>query len=289
MGLGSFFTGLGNSVTDFAASFGGAVLDTFSGVSQGNIQRLADTGLISSSAAFGAKLGGGLGSLASRAVPIIAARVLPPVPVFRPTGIAGGDPLGGLLGSDPGAIAREITGLSRTTSAGERDRGQRVSTATFFPDVRPRIPTEVEVQETARDFGGTALGGVLQEVGRFGLETLEDVLRADTGLIPRAGPGVADLFFGPEGEQAMAEATTSGGRSLVSQSGRGQLTLAPPSMRARAPRTLIFPVPTASGGSRLVQYRNMGSPILWSGDRAAVKRVKRARSRIGKGVGRSRR
>lgn len=46
----------------------------------------------------------------------------------------------------------------------------------------------------------------------------------------------------------------------------------------------IVVVPTADG--RLTFWRSAGRPMLWSGDLAAVKRVKRAASKAGRGFGR---
>ena len=286
MGLGSWLSGVGNTVKDFAASFAGGVGDVFSGVSQGNLQRLADSGLISSAAQFGSSIGRTAGQIVLKAAPIIAARVLPPVPIISTGGTAGGDPLGGLLGRSAGSLAREITGAGRTRTSSQRGRGDSVS-APFMQD--PATLPEVQFPSIAQsgfgvDLAAGTIGGLLQEGASRIFGAAEDVLRGDTGLIPGAGPAVADFFFGEDSTMANGEPTTSGGRSLVSASGRGAISLAPAAARARAPRSLIFPVPTATGGSRLVMYRNMGSPILWSGDLSSVKRVKRARTRANKAL-----
>lgn len=49
----------------------------------------------------------------------------------------------------------------------------------------------------------------------------------------------------------------------------------------RFPRTVQTLVTTPSGNTRVVTYRNMGSPILYSGDLAAKKRVNRVRRKLG--------
>lgn len=43
----------------------------------------------------------------------------------------------------------------------------------------------------------------------------------------------------------------------------------------RLPHMVASTVPTANGGSRIVAYRNMGRPVLWSGDFAAARRVRK--------------
>jgi len=43
----------------------------------------------------------------------------------------------------------------------------------------------------------------------------------------------------------------------------------------RLPHMVATVVPTPSGGSRVVAYRNMGRPVLWSGDFASARRVRK--------------
>ena len=54
------------------------------------------------------------------------------------------------------------------------------------------------------------------------------------------------------------------------------------SCRSRYPSMFQTIVQTPSGGQRVLTYKNMGAPILYSGDLAAKKRVNRVRSRLGK-------
>lgn len=72
--------------------------------------------------------------------------------------------------------------------------------------------------------------------------------------------------------------------TLTSVRGRGTIqTRAATGMRL--PREVVFVAPTPSGGQRIVAYRNMGRPILYSGDLAAVKRVNRVARRAKKRAG----
>ncbi len=74
-------------------------------------------------------------------------------------------------------------------------------------------------------------------------------------------------------------------RQLTSISGRA--TLSPMSAAGvRLPQQISFMVPTPSGGSRIASYRNMGTPILWSGDLAAVRRVSRVATKTRQRLGR---
>jgi len=66
-------------------------------------------------------------------------------------------------------------------------------------------------------------------------------------------------------------------------SGMSSLTINPVTSGAvRYPRTVQQLVRTPSGNTRVVTYRNMGSPVLYSGDLAAKKRVNKVRRRLGR-------
>jgi len=77
---------------------------------------------------------------------------------------------------------------------------------------------------------------------------------------PGVGPGGGAMSMG-------------GGISILPTTG---------AVRARFPRLVQALVRTPSGNQRVVTYRNMGTPLLYSGDLAAKKRVNRVRGRLGK-------
>lgn len=53
----------------------------------------------------------------------------------------------------------------------------------------------------------------------------------------------------------------------------------------RLPSRVDVPVPQRDGTVRFTTFKNMGRPILWSGDLAAVKRVRRVASKARRRVG----
>ncbi len=112
----------------------------------------------------------------------------------------------------------------------------------------------------------------LDEILTTGIGAVERAIGFD---IPLLGPG---SFTDPGGTQ-VADALP-GGAPLVSVSGRASLVPMAGMARPRLPQQISFLAPTAAGGTRIVAYRNMGRPILWSGDLAAVKRVKRIARKV---------
>ena len=117
-----------------------------------------------------------------------------------------------------------------------------------------------------------ASGAITRVIGqaeqRFGID------------IPLLGPG-SMTDTGITGGLQVADVALPGGAPITSVSGRAALApMATAGMRL--PSQITFIAPTPSGGSRIVAYRNMGRPILWSGDLAAVRRVSRVRRRVGR-------
>jgi len=73
------------------------------------------------------------------------------------------------------------------------------------------------------------------------------------------------------------------GQPNVTRGGAMSFPVSPSqSCRTRYPSKFETVVPTPSGGTRVITYKNMGRPILYSGDLAAKKRVNRVRGRLGK-------
>lgn len=73
--------------------------------------------------------------------------------------------------------------------------------------------------------------------------------------------------------------------------GEGGMQVAMPGVTSGGSSTAIMPrgpqygvVMTPSGGQRVVGVRSMGTPLLWSGDFAAVKRVARVARKLGRFV-----
>lgn len=55
--------------------------------------------------------------------------------------------------------------------------------------------------------------------------------------------------------------------------------------RLRLPSRVDVPVTDASGNMRFVTFKNVGRPILWTGDLAIAKRVKKISGRLGRSRG----
>ena len=107
------------------------------------------------------------------------------------------------------------------------------------------------------------------------------ILGAAANLFGFGDPGVEQQpsTFMPGGAMfpGFSQPTTTGGAPVpqVNTSGGG-LTIQPrTSTRSRLPSMVATVVQTPSGGQRVVAYKNMGRPMLWSGDLAAARRVRK--------------
>lgn len=68
--------------------------------------------------------------------------------------------------------------------------------------------------------------------------------------------------------------------------GGGVATITPRTIVSRRlPSRVDVPIADASGNMRFVTFKNMGRPILWSGDLSACKRVRRAGSKARRAAG----
>jgi len=154
----------------------------------------------------------------------------------------------------PIAATRPLLGGSvGEFSTGGTDMGRFISTA---------LPGGAPITESS-------IGGALIPFIGAAARRAAPVVRQLPGLI-------GGLIAGEAIESAIGEG--GGGmptRQLTSASGRATIQQMQ-TQGTRLPGQVTFIAPTASGGSRVVSYRNMGRPILWSGDIQAVKRVKRA-------------
>jgi len=98
------------------------------------------------------------------------------------------------------------------------------------------------------------------------------------------GSGLLELGAGLAGSafESLTEGSPLsifGDSQIQSVRGRASITPRESGGGVRLPATVTFAVPTPSGGTRMVTYRNMGRPILYTGDLAAVRRVNRVASR----------
>ncbi len=177
---------------------------------------------------------------------------------------------GQVISQAPGFILEEVFGQPQ---AGPVFR----TTPPIAGGAGPFIPTTQPFQQ---QFGTSGLpggvlpptsvqqAGILPELPAFVGEALQ------TGAEALLGGTPAGAFLGI-GEQPVAIPSV-----------RGLATITP-QMRtsSRLPSVVQFAVPTPSGGTRLVTYKNMGRPILYSGDLAAVRRVRRVAARAKRRVG----
>jgi hypothetical protein len=143
---------------------------------------------------------------------------------------------------------------------------------------------------------GTGLGPLLppptqeESLAGCGLEGLvERGLEFGAGLLVERGLGLleeklvdlpGDMFDVPSFREL-----TGGGSMIPSVRGLATITPLQSGGGTRLPASVTFAVPTAAGGTRMVTYRNMGRPVLFSGDLAAVGRVQRVARRARRRVG----
>lgn len=158
------------------------------------------------------------------------------------------------------------------------------------------------VRETIDDVGGvfSSLGGVAGQVAPllslFGVGGGGGGGRSQMQL-PDALPGGAPVtrFNFQRGGQSVPQIATSANFLNLLPDVPG-VDLAPsitgganirPVTRAtsRFPRTVQFQHTTPSGNSRVITYRNVGSPVVYSGDLATCKRVKKVSRRLRSAAG----
>ena len=123
---------------------------------------------------------------------------------------------------------------------------------------------------------------VLQLPGSFADPRLAQAQQASAlSLLPALLPSARSLV--PFGAGALGSELLD----LFGTSGGGGVTIRPRSVesRPRLPSRVDVPVMDAAGNQRFVAFKNMGRPVLFSGDIAACKRVKRIAKRTRKAVG----
>jgi len=136
----------------------------------------------------------------------------------------------------------------------------------------PMVPTFI---------GGSGFGGGFENILQQGLGLLGDIFGPGGnggGNRPGALPGGAPLpFFGGQGPLGLPSGgqmgSALGGNCIVPSVGTS----------LRLPSRVDVPSPD---GRTFVTFRNMGRPVLWSGDFAAAKRVKRIAGRAKRRGGR---
>jgi hypothetical protein len=269
VGLFDAISGIGRSVSNFVTDFAGGA---FVAVDERLRGGRATTG---AAAGTGRRIGSAVGNLfgdIGESFLSNAARPGPAGTASRPAPGRRGRPSAGAQ-NVPG---QPLPGLGRNMPV--RQGGSIVEELMAGRGI---VPTETERMQQA-GFGGELLGELLGAAAGRGLEFLEGALREDTGLIPGFGPAAANLFFGEE-EMAGRAVALPGGASITQpvapQAGRifnivQNLSTGGVSVRAR--QTLLFLNPMTGNP---VWYRNMGRPVLWTGDLAASKRVRKAASR----------
>lgn len=185
----------------------------------------------------------------------------------------------------------------------EARQAQRASIAVSQPEVIPvgNITTSIPVTGGAGGFlggFGSALAGLGTGLGSIisaAAPLVPSILQATTGRTAVAMPGGAQIpgvFQDPRILQAQQAAFGLDLPSLVPDflgaiptTGGACIT---PTARSsvRLPSRVDVPTVDASGNTRFTTFKNMGKPILWSGDLAACKRVKRLGSRVRRAGGR---
>ncbi len=179
----------------------------------------------------------------------------------------------------------------------------------FFGPTPQPIP--VGAGAVAQPVGGAPVP-IHAAIGRFLADTATVTLE---GLVEQA-PAILGAVFGPtQPVQQLPGGLSPGPLAPGGGFGGGQLVSAPISMpggartagfdlpfvdvvpqgavcitpRAtgsfRLPSRVDVPVPQRDGTMRFTTFKNMGRPILWSGDLAAVKRVRRVASKARRRVG----
>jgi len=130
----------------------------------------------------------------------------------------------------------------------------------------PMVPTFIS--------GEGGFGGLL----RGGLDLIGDIFgRGQSG-----GFGLGRSLFPERGEQPMNIPLT--GQALVAQ---GATCISPrASTSLRLPATVHVPTTDAAGNTKITTYKNMGRCLLYSGDLAAAKRVRRVAGKARRSGGR---
>lgn len=141
----------------------------------------------------------------------------------------------------------------------------------------PYVPTLIAGSE-----GGLNVGGILQQ----GIDLLGSIFgpsNGGLGMPPMYGgalPGGAMPWTGPGGggvaDLPYIDVVPQGSTCITPRQTTGR----------RLPSRVDVPTVDASGNVRYTTYKNMGRPILWSGDLAACKRVKRVATRARRAGGR---
>jgi len=101
------------------------------------------------------------------------------------------------------------------------------------------------------------------------------------GLGALAGPLIAG-GLGALGEQFFNLIPGGAGQTLLPAQAGGACIAPTAQTTIRLPSRVDVPTRDAAGNQRFTTFKNMGRPILWSGDVAAAKRVKRISSRVAK-------
>jgi len=143
---------------------------------------------------------------------------------------------------------------------------------TILPQLLPQRSVPVALP------GGAPIGASFaqfRQAGQFADPRLAPVQQA---AFPLLGPAIAG-GLGALGEQLFdlipggAGNILSGGTCITPVAGRQTM---------RLPSRVDVPTRDAQGNQRFTTFKNMGRPILWSGDVAAAKRVKRISSKVSK-------
>lgn len=183
--------------------------------------------------------------------------------------------VGGWLGGAAGDIAGQVLGQ---VLAPAPTGGWGAGPGGLPPIQGPALPPGSGVN--APGYGGA---GTIN-IGGGGLgPLLPPPTQSESAQLAGFGSEVLDYAGGAllDYGASLFEGTPAGnmfgiGGSVNYPSLRGNATLTPMvSSSTRIPRQVQFLMPTPSGGQRLVTYRNIGQPVLYSGDYAAVRRVQR--------------
>lgn len=194
-----------------------------------------------------------------------------------------GGAIGGAVFGEGGIAERVIGGAIGAPGPSPGPFGVPGTFPGGLPPIQgPAVPTGLALGS------GTGLGPLLPpptqtetaELAGFGLP--EVIAGAAGSLLESAGEALlggtpAGRFLGfAEGGGDVSELTSIRGRGTIqTMAAQGQ----------RLPRQVVFAVPTPSGGTRIVAYRNMGAPVLYSGDFASVRRVQRVARRAKRRAG----
>ncbi len=161
------------------------------------------------------------------------------------------------------------------------------------------VPTQQQaMQQYDQAFGqGAAQAQLDQAQGIMSNPLFEGAMDLLQGLFPEIG-GVANAIGAVTGgsETPMAQVPTAlpGGAPAGGSFGAGVACIPPggavisqrPSMGMRLPSRVDVPTVDRSGNVRFTTFKNMGRPLLWSGDLAASKRVRKVASKARRAKGR---